>query len=163
MAIGNQSGRDVEYEVQPSNPAPGLTNPLVTSLATTALGAAFTAYGCLADGGTGITVIGLFLLAAALVADVIALNRARSGAASSKSLSGSSKTLIANGATHPHTFTAGTWVVFYEKDHDSPLAQSPIVFDDVNCTVVLRQCPPPQDARLAADAKTFVEVIPSGI
>lgn len=161
MAVANSSGRDVEYEVQPSNPGGNLTTTIGFSTGATALGTALTAYGCLADGGRGVTVLGLFLLAAALVADVIALNRSRSGAASFSSGGGGSRTLIAHGATHAHTFTAGTWVVFYEIGQDAPIAQSPTVFDDVDCTVMLRQCPPPQDGTLLADAKTFVEVIPS--
>lgn len=158
MAIGNGSGRDVEYETQPPDPGGNLTAPITASLLFTAGGGAFTAYGCLGDGGTTITVIGLFLLAAALVAEAIALNRSHSGSAQ---LSTGPRTPLADGDTHDHTFTPGTWVVFYEKSGGPKITQSPIVFDDVHCTVRLRQCPSPQDRSLIADAKTFVEVIPS--
>lgn len=161
MAVSNSSGRDVEYEVQPSNPGGNLTAPITTSLALTGAGGAFTAFGCLADGGTTMTVIGLFLLAAAAVADAVALNRAKTG---SSQLSTGPKTPITNGAEHTDSFTAGTWVVFYETaaNGGAMITQSPIIFDDLNCTVVLRQCPPPANQTLMAGAKTFVEVIPSG-
>lgn len=159
MAVSNSSGRDVEYDVQPSNPGGNLTAPVTASMLLTAGGGAFTAYGCLAEGGTAITVVGLFLLAASLVANAIALNRASSGSAQ---LGKGPKTLLANGATHAHTFTPGTWVVFYEVGAGSPITQSPVVFDDVNCTVMLRQCPPPAEQSLVQEAKTFVEVVPSG-
>lgn len=161
MAVGNGSGRDVEYEVQPSNPGGDLTQPLTIAMLATAAGGAFTAFGCLAGGGTTLTVVGLFLLAAALVADAVALNRAKSG--STRLGSGGPKTHLLDGAEHPHVFTAGTWVVFYETaaNGGAMITQSPIIFDDVNCTVVLRQCPPPANQTLIADAKTFVEVIPS--
>ncbi len=159
MAIRNGSGRDVEYEVQPPDPGGNLTGPVTAAMLLTAGGGAFTAFGCLAEGGTTLTVVGLLLLAGALVADAIALNRAKTG--SSQLGSGGPKTLLSDGGEHPHVFTAGTWVVFYEVGQDAPITQSPIVFDDVNCTVVLRQCPAPANQGLMADAKTFVEVIPS--
>lgn len=159
MAIGNQSGRDVEYEVQPSNPGPNLTHPQVTALAFTAGGGALTAYGCLGDGGRGLTAFGLSLLAGAVVSETIALHRARSGSIAPRS-GGGTKTHLAHGAEHLHTFTNGTWVVFYEVGQDAPLAQSPVVFDP-GCTVRLRRCPADGDRLVSGTSATFVEVIPS--
>lgn len=142
MAVSNASGRDVEYDVKPSDP--GLGTPIALSAALTLGGTTFAALGCLTDiGGESLTLIGLFLLVAALVADVYAYSRTRtSGPVAISAGTGGKKPLPA-GQTLPQSFPAGTWVEFY--DHQSPhgvLAVSQPIFDS-SAIVTFRECVDP--------------------
>jgi hypothetical protein len=140
MAIGNGSNHDVDYEVQPSTP--NITTPALLSAVLTGGGAAATALGCLLDvGDPELTVLGLFMLVAALVADVYIYNAASPGAAAFVPTAVAKGTIKAGDPPVPHPFLAGTWVVF--RDAKAPgkpiLAVSPPIFNE-DADVTLRGC-----------------------
>lgn len=143
MAVTNQSGRDVEYEVKPSDP--GLGTPIALSAALTLGGTAFTALGCLTEiGGEPMTLIGLFLLVAALVADVYAYNKVKTAGPVPVSAGSGVKTLVTPGETKPQSFPAGTWVVFSNPEvPNEVLATSEPIFDS-EATVAFRECIDPK-------------------
>jgi hypothetical protein len=154
MAVNNNSGRDVEYEVQPSNP--GLGGPIGLSAALTAVGGGLTAYGCLADEGT-LTAVGLFLLVAALLADLYAYNKAQGVVVAG---TGGGKALLADGASVEHAFAAGTWVVFTEVGKPSKvLGSSPPIFQQ-EASVTLRRCAPSAAFTLDQPGEDHVTVDP---
>lgn len=138
MPISNQSGRDVDYEVQPSDP--GVAGPILLATALGAAGTAFVGLGCLTETlGPDLTVVGLFLLVASLLSNVIAYRRVRASTAVGFTTGGTSGTL-SHGQTAVHSFSPGTWVVFTEHGiSNKKLATSPPVFDST-AIVTLRRC-----------------------
>lgn len=145
MAIGNGSGREVEYDVEPSDPGGGgggnLVDPLKTSLLLTSLGTAFVGVGCLTRmGGLGLELAGLGLLAAGLVFQGIALDRARRlatiGPLAVRNLILDRR--LTDGEEHPHVFAAGTWVNYRDPETKAKLASSPKIFNP-NARVTLRR------------------------
>lgn len=164
MGINNSSGRPVEYEVEPSNP--GVGAPILVSAALTGAGTAFTALGCLTEFEPDLTLVGLFLLVGALIADIYAYSKVSSAGASLGAGGGSGgKVLLADGATDPHVLQPGTWVVFTEVGKpDVVIAVSPPIFD-TSATVSLRRCvdsaslpPEDKDSLMARSGQDHVEV-----
>jgi hypothetical protein len=150
-AVGNGSGRDVEYEVEPSDPGGNFTGDTQIALYSTVAGGLSLAAGCVGGvGGRGVVYLGLGLLALALVFQVRALRRLRvlerqaAPLMAAPQAESGGKTDLGDGQEHPRTFVAGTsWVVFYSDDPPfEPLAVSPKI-SDPNARVVLRRCGTP--------------------
>jgi hypothetical protein len=160
MPIGNRSGRNVQYEVEPSDP--GIAAPIGLAAALTGAGTAFAALGCLTEiGGEPLTVVGLFLLVAALLADVYAYNKANSAGAAMATAPTGGKKPLADEATDAHVFAPGTWVVFYDgEDTEKVLGVSPPIFKP-DATVTLRRCVDSASVSLVeAPQQDHVEVEP---
>jgi hypothetical protein len=101
MAIGNQSGRDVEYEVEPGDP--GLRQPILLAAALTGVGGALAALGCLTEmGGEALTVVGLFMLVGALLANVYAYNKVNAAGPFTPTPPTGGKKPLADGDTATH-------------------------------------------------------------
>lgn len=160
MAIGNGSNRDVEYEVQPSTP--NIANPALLAAVLTGGGVAATALGCLLDfGDPGLTVLGLFMLVAALAADVYIYNAASPGAAAFVPTAEAKGTIRVGAPPVPHEFAAGTWVVFRDATKVSKplLAVSPPIFNK-DADVILRNCIDSSAVAVGDPDPTHVEVTP---
>lgn len=154
MAIRNQSGNAVDYDVKPSDPGPPppvarIQNAAAAGLTASAIGLMFTAFGCLTGfGDQAFVLAGLGFLVVGLVFQGIALDRARRLGTVSLALrsGGSGMTHLADGDEHAHTFKPGTWVEFWSKDEPpQKLAQSPMIFNS-DARVTLRRCVDPQQA-----------------
>lgn len=161
MPVRNQSGEPVDYDVQPSDPDPppapearGVQIAAANGLVWSAVGAAFTGFGCLTGfGDQALILAGLAFLVVGLVFHGVAFDRARRLVSERAAfrIVRSGKTHLADGDEHPHVFTGGTWVEFWsKKDPTLMLAKSPVIFHPA-ATVVLRRCADP--AHLAAGAR----------
>lgn len=172
MAVRNEGGQDVDYDVEPSEPGGGgggnlVANSAGKALLFSSLGATFAAVGCLTGlGGQGLVLAGLGLLAAGLVFQGITLDRARRLAAAApmaRIVGTSGKKLLKNQEEHSHTFVAGTWVNFWLPGTMTKLAQSPQIHD-ANARVILRRrqlASTGEGAAASGGGEYFVEVIPS--
>lgn len=171
-SVGNGSGRDIEYEVEPSDP--GIVSDTKGATFSLIAGTAAVGIGCLTRfGGRGLVLLGVGLLVLALVFQVRALRglrtlrrgpRARYAAVQP---AGGGRTPLPDAQEHDgKNFVAGTsWVVFYDDQEPyQALAMSPPV-PDANARVVLRKCGTPstlaQQQQLVARAggEYFVEVL----
>jgi hypothetical protein len=151
MAIGNGSGHDIDYDVQPSDPGGGPSggNAVAKSagfgLFFSSLGTALAGIGCLTGlGGRGLLLAGFGSLVAGLVYHGITLDRARRLASSpAMPRLGIAPTMnhLADGQEHAHEFVPGTWVNFWHPDTKEKLAQSPTIFNS-NARVTLRRYDP---------------------
>lgn len=168
MAIGNGSGRDIEYEVEPSDPGGTLTGPTKTAMFLTVAGGAAVGVGCLTGfGGRYLVYFGLLLLVGAFAFQSVVLRRARDlerRVAPFVTLRASTtgKTKLPDGQQHAKTFVPGSWVVFYEDQAPhAVLATSPLVHA-AEASVVLRRCGTPSTltggAAARADSGYFVEM-----
>ncbi len=148
MTVENQSGKDIEYDVEPSDPGgPGSGNvsrPVMYSLIASGTGATFMGIGCLTGfGDQSLVLAGLGFLAVGLVFQGVAFDRARRLEIAGPTLrirGGAGRRRLDDGEVHRHTFVAGTWVEFWDPDNPGTrLAQSPPIFKPT-ARVILRRC-----------------------
>lgn len=171
MAIRNESGDAVDYEVQPSDPGPpnasAVRNATGNALLFSSMGTALAGVGCLTDfGDQALVLVGLGFLVVGLVFLGVAFDRARRLATDVRALRlvrSTGRTLLVDGDEHAHTFTPGTWVEFWSRtDPAVRLAQSPVI-DKPSAVVILRRCPSSAQALSGAgsppaDAAYYVHV-----
>jgi hypothetical protein len=171
-SVGNGSGHDVEYEVEPSDPGGNIVGDTKGATYSLIAGTAAVGVGCLTQiGGRGLVFLGVGLLVLALVFQIRALRglrtlrrepRARYAAVQR---AGGGRTPLPDAHEHGKDFVAGmSWVVFYDNQAPyEPLAMSPPV-PDANARVVLRKCGTPstlaqQQLVARAGGEYFVEVL----
>lgn len=150
-SVGNGSGHDVDYEVEPSDPGGIIKGDTQMAMYSLIAGTVAVGVGCLTHiGGRGLVYLGVGLLVLALVFQVRALRRLRTLARRTTPVpaaiqsAGGGKTPLPDGQEHAKTFVAGTSrVVFYsDQEPFEPLAASPPL-PDANARVVLRKCGTP--------------------
>lgn len=165
MPVGNGSGRDVEYDVQPSGTGGDPVVAQNTAIFLMVAGTVSTAVGCLTQiGGDFLIYLGLGLQVAAIAFQAVALRRSRiireriAPFVTTPRAAGSGKTKLLDGEQKDHTFAPGTWIVFCDDQDPSapPLAISPPIFDPA-AMVVLRRCGTPSTLTQQAVARTTVE------
>jgi hypothetical protein len=173
-SVGNGSGHDVEYEVEPSDPGGNIVGDTKGATYSLIAGTAAVGVGCLTQiGGRGLVFLGVGLLVLALVFQIRALRglrtlrrepRARYAAVQR---AGGGRTPLPDAQEHDgKNFVAGmSWVVFYnDKEPYQALAMSPPV-PDANSRVVLRKYGTPstlaQPQQLVArtSGEYFVELL----